>query len=201
MYKQYTNVSIGKNVIIEDFVIIGKPPGGAQDGEFATVIGDNAIIRSHTVIYAGNTIGDDVQTGHHVTIREHNKIGHNVSIGTSSVVEHRTIIEDHVRIHSQAFICEFTHLKSHAWIGPNVVFTNAKYPQYDGVKQSLIGIVVSSHAKIGANATLLPGIHIGKNALIGSGAVVTKSVPPNEIWAGNPAKKIKNADEVGYLQL
>jgi len=199
MYKQYPNVTLGKNVIIEDFVIIGKPPIGAAEGEFETIIGDHSIIRSHTVIYAGNHIGTHFQTGHHVTIREHNHIGNHVSIGTQSVVEHHTHIKDHVRVHSQVFICEYTQLEKNAWLGPNVTMTNAKYPQYKGVKENLKGITIKENAKIGANTTLLPGIIVEENCLIGAGAVLTKNTQKNEIWAGNPAKKFPRAsNKVGY---
>ena len=102
--KIHPNVTIGKNAVIEDFVIIGTPPRGKKSGELPTTIGDNAVIRSHTVIYAGNSIGNSFQTGHHVMVREENNIGDNVSIGTSSVVEHHVTIGDDVRIHTNAFI-------------------------------------------------------------------------------------------------
>jgi acetyltransferase-like isoleucine patch superfamily enzyme len=198
MYKCYPNVILGKNVIIEDYAIIGKPPAGTQEGELKTVIGDNAVIRSHTVIYAGNVIGNNFQTGHHVTVREHNTIGDDVSIGTSSVVEHHVKLANKVRLHSQVFVCEFSVVEEGAWLGPNSVLTNAKYPQYEGVKEHLTGVRICKKAKIGANTTLLPGVIIGENAMIGAGSVVSKNVPSHEVWVGNPAKKLKNADEVGY---
>jgi len=168
-------VNLGKKCQIEDFVIIGAIPKGYEPDNLKTVIGDNAVIRSHTVIYAGNVIGNDFQTGNKANIRELNQIGDNVSIGTLSVVEHHVTIGNGVRIHSQAFIPEYTVLEEGSWIGPSVVFTNAKYPLSKLVKQSLHGVHVKEKAKIGANATLLPGVVIGKNALVGSGSVVTKN--------------------------
>lgn len=197
-YKVYENVDIGEGAIIGDFVIIGEPPRGMRAGELRTTIGKNATIRSHSVIYAGNVIGDNFQTGHHVMVREENKIGDNVSIGTSSVVEHHVCIGDNVRIHSQAFIPEETTLEAGCWIGPKVVITNAKYPLSPGVKSSLKGVTVRKNAKIGANATLLPGIIIGENALIGSGAVVTKDVPAGKVVVGNPARVIRDISELPY---
>ena len=81
------NVSIGKNPTIGEYVDIGLYPEGLK-----TVIGDAATIRSHTVIYAGNKIGNDFQTGHGILIRENNVIGNNVSIGSHySDREGRTI--------------------------------------------------------------------------------------------------------------
>lgn len=197
-HKIYPNVQIGKNAIIEECVIIGVPPRGKRTGELPTIIGDDAVIRSHTVIYAGNKIGNNFQTGHHVLVREENDIGNSVSIGTSSVVEHHVKMGNGVRIHSQAFVPEMSILEDGAWIGPNAVITNAAYPLSPNVKNELKGAVVKKNAKIGANATLLPGITIGENALVGAGAVVTKDVPPNKVVAGNPAKVINDVSNLPY---
>jgi len=198
--KTYKNVEIGKNSEIGDYVTIGLPPKDKKDGELKTVIGDNAVIRSHTVIYAGNKIGDDFQTGHHVTIRENNYIGSNVSIGTGSDVEYEIKIEDEVRIHSQAFIPEYSILRKGCWIGPNVVLTNAKYPGSEGVKLRLNGPELKENVKVGANSTILPAVTVGENSLIGAGSVVTKNVRKNIIVAGNPAKKINDMDTVEYYK-
>src|SRR3989337_548871 len=100
----HPNVILGKDCVVEDFVIIGTPPKGYKPGDLETIIGDNAIIRSHTVIYAGNSIGNNFQTGNKANIRELNEIGDNVSIGTLSVVEHHVKIGNGARIHTQVFI-------------------------------------------------------------------------------------------------
>ncbi|MBF8297233.1 MAG: N-acetyltransferase [Bacteroidetes bacterium] len=138
-HKLYPNVQIGKNAVIEDYVIIGVPPRGKKPGELPTVIGDDAVIRSHTVIYAGNKIGKNFQTGHHVLVREENEFGDNVSIGSSSVVEHHIRMGNNVRIHSLAFVPEMSILEDGAWIGPHAVITNAAYPLSPNVKNELRG--------------------------------------------------------------
>lgn len=187
--KIYPNVKLGENVTIEDFCIIGAPFAGQTNEE--TIIGDYALIRSHTVIYAGNKIGNNFQTGNKANIRELNILGENVSIGTLTVIEHHILIEDNVKIHSQVFIPEFSILKKDCWIGPNVVITNARYPKSPNVKNELKGAIVGELAKIGANATILPGIKIGRNALIGAGSVVVKNVKDGVIVAGNPARFLR----------
>jgi acetyltransferase-like isoleucine patch superfamily enzyme len=197
-YTLHPNVTIGRNAVIEDFVIIGVPPRGKKSGELPTTIGDGAVIRSHTVIYAGSTIGDNFQTGHHVMVREENKIGNNVSIGTSSVVEHHVTIGSNVRIHTNAFVPETSILEDGCWLGPHVVITNALYPLSPNVKKELRGAIVKKNAKVGANATLLPGVTIGENSLVGAGAVVTKDVPPNKVAAGNPARIINSIASLPY---
>lgn len=192
----YPNVQLGENVEIGDFAIVGVPPRGRAEGEIPTVIGDGAVIRSHSVIYAGNTIGHHFQTGHHVMIREANEIGDDVSIGTSSVVEHHVKIASGARIHTQAFVPEYSVLEEGAWIGPNVVLTNALHPQCPRAKDCLKGPTVKRGAKIGANSTLLPYITIGEDALVGAGSVVTHDVPPRAVVAGNPARVLKSIDEL-----
>ena len=197
-YRICQNVSLGEGSFVEDYCIVGAPPRGVRDGQLATTIGDGAVIRSHTVIYAGNTIGRNFQTGNKVNIRESNRIGNDVSVGTLSVIEHHVEIADNVRIHTQVFIPEFSVLEEGCWVGPNVVFTNAKYPLSPGVKDHLVGPVIRKGAKIGATATLLPGVVVGENALVGAGAVVVRDVPPGTVVVGNPARVVGQVAEQPY---
>ncbi len=192
----YPNVQLGENAEIGDFVILGMPPRGKAEGELPTVIGDGAVIRSHSVIYAGNVIGKGFQTGHHTMIREENRIGDAVSIGTSSVVEHHVEIADRVRIHSQAFVPEYSTLEEGAWIGPNVVLTNVPHPLCPKAKECLKGATIKREAKIGANSTILPFLTVGENALVGAGSVVVENVPDRAVVAGNPARVIKTVDQL-----
>jgi acetyltransferase-like isoleucine patch superfamily enzyme len=197
----YKNVALGEGTIVEDFCIVGAAPRGTREGELETIIGAGAVIRSHTVIYAGNVIGRNFQTGNKVNIRETNTIGDNVSVGTLSVIEHHVSIADNVRIHTQVFIPEYSILEDGCWIGPNVVLTNAKYPLSPGVKQSLAGVVIRKGAKIGANATLLPGVVVGENALVGAGAVVVRDVPAGSVVVGNPARVISQIKDLPYASV
>ena len=197
-YTLHANVSFGPDVIIEDYCIIGVPPRGKKDGELKTIIQSGAHIRSHSVIYAGNQIGINFQTGNKVNVRELNEICDNVSIGTLSVVEHHVSIGNRVRIHSQVFIPEYSVLEDDTWIGPNVVLTNAKYPLFPGVKENLRGPIIREGARIGANATILPGVVIGKNSLVGAGSVVASDVPDGSVVVGNPAKVVKQISDLSY---
>lgn len=186
----YGNVRLGEGVVIEPFCLVGVPFAGYAGEE--TVIGDGAVIRSHTVIYAGNRIGSGFRTGNKANVRELNEIGNDVSIGTLSVVEHHVRIGDGVRIHTQAFVPEFSVLERGAWIGPHVVLTNARYPLAPDAKTELRGPRVCENAKVGANSTLLPGVVVGRGSLVGAGSVVTRDVEDGVIVAGNPARKIRD---------
>lgn len=190
----YAGVDLGTGSELGLWVIVGEPPRGTEVGQLPTKIGPNALIRSHTVIYAGNSIGARLNTGHGVLVREMNTIGDDVSIGSHTIVEHHVTIGNRVRIHSLAFIPEYSVLEDDVWIGPNVIITNALHPRCPEVKKCLKGATVKRGAKIGANATVSPDIIIGTMALIGAGAVVTKDVPPGAVVAGNPARVMKDID-------
>jgi acetyltransferase-like isoleucine patch superfamily enzyme len=186
---------MGRGSRIQDYAIIGISPEGSSE-KLETIIGDGAVIRSHTVIYGGNRIGEGLQTGHGVLIRESNRIGDRVSIGSGTEIAHHVKIGDGVRIHSHAFIPEFTTLEDGCWIGPNVVFTNDPHPLCPASHDCMRGATVRIGAKIGANATILPGLIVGKMALVGAGSVVTTDVPDGAVAAGVPAKVIKWIDDL-----
>ena len=191
----YPGVSLGINCVIENCVIIGHPSRGTKAGKVETQIGDNAIIRSHAIIYAGNIIGNDLETGHGSMIREGNRIGNNVSIGTNSTIEHHVIIGNNVRIHSNCFVPEYTVIEDGCRLAPGVVLTSAKRPLSYDVKNNIKGPILRKNCYIGANATVLAGVAIGENAMVGAGAVVTKDVYTNMVVIGNPAKILREITE------
>ncbi len=193
-YYLHPSAIIGEGHQIGYACDLGTQPEGAP----SLRIGVRAIIRSHSVIYAGCIIGDDVVTGHGVLIRNDTRIGHRVSIGSHSVIEHHVAIEDGVRIHSNVFIPEYTRIMAGAWIGPSVCITNARYPAAPDTKQKLEGVTIGAGARIGAHVTILPGVAIGSEALVGAGSVVTKDVPAGSVIAGNPAKILGKVNELRY---
>ncbi len=192
----YKNVFVGENTIVEGPCILGKPPRGSKPGELELKIGGNGVIRPFTTIYAGSKFGDFVQTGQGASIREDNYIGNHVSIGTNAVLEFGNKIGNNVRIHSLCFL-EMVTIEDDVFIGPNVVFTDDPHPMNcPKYKECLGGVTIKQYARIGANCTILPGVVIGKNTLIGAGSVVTKNIPDNMVAAGTPAKVIKSVNEL-----
>ncbi|MBN1521412.1 MAG: PilZ domain-containing protein [Candidatus Aureabacteria bacterium] len=191
-YKIYNNVLIGKNSQIGDYAIIGKPPRGFHDGDLYTRIGMNAVIREFTVIYASTRIGNSFQTGVGTRIRENNIIGNDVSIGTNAVLEFSNRIGNGVRIHSNCFL-EMATIEDFVFMAPNVVLTDDPHPMgCPKWKECKGGVTIKAYSRIGANTTILPGVIIGRNCLIGAGSVVTENIRDNSVAYGNPATVVKS---------
>lgn len=191
----FPGTELGDGATVEEFCLIGRPARAGVEPP-RTVIGPGATLRSHTVLYAGSTIGERFQTGHHVLVREDNLIGDNVSIGSLSVVEHHVVLGRGVRLHSHCFVPEFSVLEDEAWLGPRVTVTNAPFPRCPDVSKCIVGVTIGRAARIGANVTILPGVHIGERALIGAGAVVTKDVAPGAVVIGTAARQVKTIDDL-----
>ncbi len=195
----YPNVFIGAKTIIDPPSIIGKPPRGSDSGELRLSIGINGHIRPFSTIYAGSEIGDNFQTGQGISLREDNHIGNYVSIGTNTVLEFGNRIGDYSRIHSNCFL-EMVRVGRNVFIGPNVVFCDDPHPPCPRYKECKGGAIVEDNVRIGANTTVLPGVRIGENSLIGAGSVLTKDVPENSVVAGNPARVIKTVGQLTCLK-
>ena len=117
------------------------------------------------------------------------KLGRNVSIGMFSEIGPKVEIGDNTRIGSGCFIPEGVKIGRDCFIGPKVCFSNDRYPPSD--KRDWERTIVEDGVSIGANVSIIPGITIKRNSLIGMGAVLTKNVMMDDIVAGNPAKSIR----------
>ena len=190
----FENVTIGEGAQLHPPLVLGLPPKGRKTGELPLVIGKRAVLRPFTVIYAGTAIGEDFQTGQGASIREDNVIGDDVSVGTHAVLEFGNRIGNRVRIHSHAFL-EMVTIGDDVFIGPHVVFTDDPHPMgCPRYKECLGGAKVGDLARIGANCTILPGVIIGRNTLIGAGSVVVDDVEEGAVVAGSPARFIKKIE-------
>ena len=124
------------------------------------------------------------------------RIGRECNICDHVFVENDVVVGDRVTVKCGVQLWDGVSLEDDVFIGPNVTFTNDRFPRSKQFPQSFPRTLVQSGASIGANATVLPGLTIGRNAMVGAGSVVTRSVPPNAIVRGNPARITGYVDAV-----
>jgi UDP-2-acetamido-3-amino-2,3-dideoxy-glucuronate N-acetyltransferase len=145
------------------------------------------------------SIVKDVEVGEGTKIYDHVniykcKIGKNCKIEPFVYIEGGVVIGDNCKIKPFVFIPTGVTIESDVFIGPNVAFTNDKYPRARG-DWKLLQTRVKRGASIGANSVILPGVTIGEKALVGAGSVVTSDVPDNAVLAGNPAQILRYRNE------
>jgi len=140
-------------------------------------IGLNTRIWQFSVVYEGAIIGGDC------------------NICAHTLIESDVIIGNNVTIKSGVYIWDGIRIENNVFIGPCVAFTNDKKPRSKVYPDSFAKTIIKKNASIGANATILPGIILGENCMVGAGAVVTKDVPNGAVVVGNPARIIKYIDE------
>jgi acetyltransferase-like isoleucine patch superfamily enzyme len=119
------------------------------------------------------------------------EIGSNCNINCHCFIENDVIIGDNVTVKSGVYLWDGLRIGHSVFIGPNATFINDKKPRSKQYPDKFMETVIEDGASIGAGSIIMGGIKIGENAMIGAGSLVTKNVPANQLWYGNPAKFIK----------
>ncbi len=184
--------------------VIGKSARNIESSAIELNIGANCIIEPFATIYAGTTIGNNLRTGSGISIKQDNIIGDDVQIGANVVLEFGNRIGNRVRIDALSFL-EMVTIEDDVFVGPNVVFTVDPHPMNcPRYLDCLGGVTLKRLARIGPNSTILPGVTIGENSLVGAGSVVTKDVPDNVVVVGSPARILKSIENLecypGYFE-
>lgn len=122
------------------------------------------------------------------------KIGENCNICAHVLIENDVFVGDNVTVKSGVQLWDGVCVEDNVFIGPNVTFTNDLYPRSKQYPKEYAKTILKRGCSIGANSSILCGVTIGENAMIGAGSVVTKDVPDGELWFGNPAKFVRNIE-------
>jgi len=186
----HDDVQVGDDAVIGSHCEIGHPSALAE-GE-PLVIGNGALIRSHSIFYQGSSFGDRLVTGHRVTVREKTRAGENLQIGTLSDIQGHCSIGDYVRFHSNVHIGQKSDIRNFVWIFPYAVLTNDPHPP----SSVLQGACIEDYAAIATMSIILPGVTVGEGALVGAHSSVSRNVAPNTVAVGAPAKFVCNAAEI-----
>lgn len=127
-------------------------------------------------------IGQDTKIWQFCVVLEKAVIGRNCNICAHVLIENDVIIGDNVTVKSGVQLWDGIRIEDNVFIGPNVTFTNDLYPRSKKYPEKFLQTIVKKGASIGANATILPGVTIGENAMIAAGSIVTKDVPANTLY-------------------
>ncbi len=187
---------VGEGTFIDDYVTIGYPSRDKLREKSVTsyddldkvsegaMIGRGCIIRRGSIIYENSRLDDGVELGHNVLVRSGSRIGRSSRIGTGAQIDGDVMIGDEVSVQSLAYIPAKSRIGNKVFIGPLVCVTNDLYPP----SRRLVGISIEDEAVIGAASILLPGIRIGKGAVVAAGSIVTEDVDEYSVVMGSPAK-------------
>ncbi|MFJ5439255.1 acyltransferase [Pectobacterium brasiliense] len=140
-------------------------------------------------------IGEGTRIWQFSVVLKNAVIGNDCNICAHTLVENDVVIGNNVTVKSGVYLWDGVVLEDNVFIGPCATFTNDKKPRSKVYPQQFLKTIVKKNASIGANATILPGLIIGMNSMVGAGSVVTKNVPDNVVVVGNPARIIRY---IGY---
>ena len=141
-------------------------------------------------------IGDGTKFWQFVVALPGARVGENCNICSHCLIENDVIIGDRVTVKSGVQLWDGLRVGNDVFIGPNVSFTNDRYPRSRNCNFTLLPTIIEDGASIGAGAVVLPGLRIGERAMIGAGSVVTRDVPAGTLVMGNPARVIGEVDNV-----
>jgi len=191
---------IGNQVRIDDHAVLGKLPMRAsaiaiqQSEDLPPLqVGNETMIGTGAVLYRGAKIGTKCLIADYASVREETTVGNTTIIGRSTVVENKVTIGNHCKIETNTFIPAFSEIGSHCFIAPHVVFTNDNFMgRTEERKIHFKGVTMQDGGRLGANATVLPGIVIEADGVAAAGAVVTRQITGGHIVAGNPARLLRS---------
>jgi acetyltransferase-like isoleucine patch superfamily enzyme len=201
----YPGTVLGEGVRVLEGAVVGKQPSlsprstAKREPLPPTEIGDDTIVSTGAIVFAGSRIGARVILGDQSCVRERVTIGDDVVLGRGSLIENDTTVGALTKIQAEAYITAYSTLEDNVFIAPCVVTTNDNFMgRTETRKKLLAGPTIRRGARIGGGAVLCPGIEIGEEAFVGAGAVVTKDVPPRMLVVGNPARVLREvpADEL-----
>jgi UDP-3-O-[3-hydroxymyristoyl] glucosamine N-acyltransferase len=199
---------IGSNVRVDDNTVIGKLPMKAANSATTVgsvlprcTIGDNCIIGTSVVVYRGSIIGDKVLVADLSTVRENVKIGTGTIIGRGVAIENFCTVGEYCKLETNVYLTAYSTVEDRCFIAPCVATSNDNFVGRTKERfKHFKGLTLRKGGRIGTNATVLPGKEIGEDALVAAGSVVTKDLVARKIYAGVPARELRQVPEAQLLE-
>lgn len=204
----HNDTVIGDNVRIDDGTVIGKLPMRAANSAVTKddalppcTIDSNCIIGTNVVIYRGSKIGQKVLIADLSTVRENVSIGKATIVGRGVAIENKCTIGKFVKLETNVYITAYSEIEDRVFVAPCVATSNDNYVGRTEERfKHFKGVTIKKGARVGVNATILPGKTIAEDSLVGGGALVTKDTPPKKIVVGAPAKPLRDVPKDQLLE-
>lgn len=199
---------IGDNVRIDDGSVIGKLPMRAANTAVTKdealppcTINNNCIVGTNVVIYRGSKIGEKVLIADLSTVRENVTIGKATIVGRGVAIENKCTIGKYVKLETNVYITAYSEIEDRVFVAPCVATSNDNFVGRTAERfKHFKGVILKRGARVGVNATILPGKVIAEDSLVGAGALVTKDTPPRKIVVGAPAKPLRDVPKEQLLE-
>lgn len=202
----HAGVELGAGVRIQDAAVIGKALVLARTSQAQmrepdpTAIGDGATIAAQAVVVAGASIGAGAFIGDQSHVRERARIGTDSAVGRGSAIDNDVEIGDRVRIQTGCYVTAFSTVEDDVFIGPGVFTYNDNTMGRHDKGVELTGAILRRACRIGGGARILPGVEVGEEAFVATGAVVTRNVAPRTLVMGVPAKRVRDVGDEELIE-
>jgi UDP-2-acetamido-3-amino-2,3-dideoxy-glucuronate N-acetyltransferase len=199
----YDDTVIGDECVIDDHAVVGKMPLSSRAMAFPPDqmleplrLFDGVVIGTSTILFRGSSVGANSLIADLASVRERSNIGENTIIGRCVAIENEVEVGSRCKIEAGAFICAWSQIGDDCFVAPEVTLTNDNFlGRTEARKQHFAGAKLERGARIGANATVLPGRTIEADGLAAAGSTVTRDVESKRIVVGIPARDIKAVPE------
>lgn len=197
---------IGPGVVIQDGVILGKPPRLSARSTTAAPVGGPLVIEAgasicaQAIVFAGARIGEGAIIGDQSYVRERTLIGAATVVGRGACVDNDVVVGARVRLQSQVYITAFSIVEDDVFVGPCAMTTNDNTMARQHADDELRGAILRRACRIGGGAILTPGVEIGEEAYVAAGSVVTNDVPPKGVVIGVPGRVVRYVEDGDLLE-
>jgi acetyltransferase-like isoleucine patch superfamily enzyme len=193
----HADTVVGEGCVIDDHAVLGKPP--LRSAAMAIAPGTDlpplqldgeVLVGTGAILFRGSRIGARTLIADLASVRENASIGRETVIGRNVAVENHVVIGDRCKVEAGVFVCAYSTIADDCFVAPEVAFTNDNYlGRTEERKKHYKGVTLERGARVGANATVLPGKTVHQEAVAGAGAVVTRDVPGGKVALGSPARE------------
>jgi acetyltransferase-like isoleucine patch superfamily enzyme len=202
----HPGTTVGAGCIVQDGVVLGKPPklaahstakGASLD---PLVLEDGAVVCCGAIVFAGAVLKSGAIIGDQAFVRERTVIGEGSVIGRGSAVDNDVQVGARVRVQTDVYLTANSVIEDDVFVGPGVLTTNDSTMARHDDDYPVVGPTLRRASRIGGAVVITPGVEIGEEAFIAAGAVVTKDVPPRGVVMGVPGRNVREVPDEDLIE-